>query len=187
MTKSELRRIYKEKRKLLTSTEIDAQSILILENLKSLPIWGNTVFHVFVSIKHQNEINTFPLMDYLFQQNKRVVVPQTSGDHMISCEIQPDVLWETGNFNVPEPLKFMEINPKLIQVIFVPLFICDLKGNRIGYGGGFYDRFFEKTNPNIIKIGINFFEPINEIIESEPFDIPLDYCVTPKSIVSFTS
>lgn len=187
MTKAELRRIYKAKRKLLTSNEINLQSIMILNNLKSLQIWDNQVFHVFVPIKNQNEINTFPLMDYLFQQNKRIVVPQTIGSQMISCEIQQDVVWEIGNFNVPEPIEFVEIDPTLIQVVFVPLLICDLKGNRIGYGGGFYDRFFEKTNPTILKIGINFFEPIKEIINSESFDIPLDYCVTPKSIVSFTS
>lgn len=187
MNKSELRKLYKSKRTEFCSEQINQKSILILENLKKLPIWDYSVFHVFVPIESQNEINTFPLIDFLFQNNKRVVVPMTFGNQMISCEIKQDVMWERGNFNVPEPKDYLEISKSLLEVVFVPMLICDSRGNRIGYGGGFYDRFFETIESNVVKIGINFFSPRNEVFATEPFDIPVDYCVTSKEIVSFIS
>ena len=185
MTKSELRTLYKSKRKALLPEEVIEISLQILDNLKILDIWKNSVFHVFVPIAKNHEINTFHLIDYIFTKGKTVVVPKVEGLEMLNCEISPDVNWTTGKFGVPEPLEYELIDSERIEVVFLPMLICDKKGNRVGYGGGYYDRFLEKLNPNVIKIGLNFFSPISEIEDVEIFDIPLDYCVTGEEIVSF--
>ena len=187
MTKSELRTRYKEKRSQLSVDQINQISASILENLKLLPIWENTFFHVFVPIRKHNEINTLPLIDYLFEEGKTVIVPKTEGNHMLSCQISSDVKWTVGNFGVPEPVEFQVIDPSKIQVVFVPMLICDKNGNRIGYGGGFYDRFFENIDSKCVKIGLNYFAPIDEISEIEATDKPIDYCVTADEIVSFST
>ena len=185
MNKSKLRILYKQKRAQLTEVEIEQISLQILEHLKTMKIWENSVFHVFVPIAKNHEINTFHLIDYLFTQQKSVVVPKVEGFEMLNCKISPDVNWTTGKFGVPEPLEFEFIDYERIDVVIIPMLICDKKGNRVGYGGGYYDRFLEKLHPDTLKIGLNFFSPISEIEDVEIFDVPLDYCVSGEEILSF--
>lgn len=187
MSKPELRALYKSKRNQLSATEVHEFSLGILQNLKKIPIWEHSVFHIFVPIVQNNEINTFPIIEYLFQKNKTVIVPKVKGKNMISCQINPNTEWTTGKFGVPEPLNFLETDKDNIQVVLLPMLICDKSGNRIGYGGGYYDRFLSEFKKPPLKIGLNFFPPIDFQFEILPFDIPLDYCVTPEEIVSFAS
>ena len=106
MIKSELRKIYKNQRNLLSTLEIQDFSQKILENLKKMPIWNKSYYHVFVPIKSQNEINTHLIIDYLFDLNKSVVVPKVNGSQMINCKIDENVEWTIGRFDVPEPKQF---------------------------------------------------------------------------------
>ncbi|SMC70504.1 5-formyltetrahydrofolate cyclo-ligase [Moheibacter sediminis] len=185
MTKSELRTLYKSKRKELSSEEVNVISLRILENLQSMQIWGNSSFHVFIPISNQKEINTLPIIDYLFHLEKQVSVPKVEEDRMLSCLINENTEFESGKFNVPEPKSFQLIDSKQIDVIFMPMLICDQNGNRIGYGGGYYDQFLKDCRKDIIKIGLNFFAPIPKIENIFESDVPLDYCVTGEEIVSF--
>jgi 5-formyltetrahydrofolate cyclo-ligase len=67
----------------------------------------------------------------------------------------------------------------------VPLLAYDLKGNRVGYGKGYYDRFLAECRPDALKIGFSYFEPEEQINDTEDFDIPLNYCVTPHRCYEF--
>jgi|SRR5690606_1476814 len=185
MTKSELRSLYKLKRKVLSSEKAHAISLGILSNLKTMDIWKYSTFHIFIPILNQNEINTLPILEHLFELNKKVIVPKISGDQMLNCLIDEHTEFETGKFNVPEPETFQLVDAKLIEVVFLPMMICDRKGNRIGYGGGFYDLFLNRCKKDVVKIGLNFFEPIDRIDDVFESDVPLNYCVTGEGIVSF--
>lgn len=187
MTKTELRNSYKQKRSEFSSVENERLSLKILDNLKQMDIWEFSVFHAFLPIKSQNEINTFPLIEYLFELNKRVVIPKVEGLNLINSEIQKEVNFEIGKFDTLEPTEFQIIQNQKIEVVFLPMLISDKKGNRLGYGGGFYDRWLNQFDQKPLKIGLNFFEPIDEILDIDSFDVPLDYCVTPDEIVSFVS
>ena len=69
--------------------------------------------------------------------------------------------------------------------MLLPLLAFDSKGNRVGYGKGFYDLFLSKCKPDVVKIGLSFFDT-EEIIEDVFLeDIRLDYCITPDTIVKF--
>jgi 5-formyltetrahydrofolate cyclo-ligase len=61
----------------------------------------------------------------------------------------------------------------------------DTNGHRVGYGKGFYDRFLASTKPDVIKIGLSLEEPIEPIEDINPFDIGLDFAITPKSVYRF--
>lgn len=187
MTKSVYRELYKEKRNQFSAVQSEELSFRVFEQLKAMNIWGNTYFHVFVSMLSRNEINTRPLIDFLFEQNKTVIVPKMSKNELLNCKINSDTQWKLAKFGVPEPENYELIDSKLIEVVFVPLLICDEKGNRIGYGGGYYDRFLAGVNRDCLIIGLNFFPPVQQIEGLEITDIPLDYLVTPDEIVSFTS
>lgn len=185
MTKSELRTFYKSKRKEFSVMQVNRISTEILDNLKSMDIWGKSNFHVFMSIPNQNEINTLPILDFLFESEKKVIVPKIENGNMLSCLIEKNTKFFPGKFNVPEPEFFETFNPKSIEVIFMPMIICDMTGNRVGYGGGYYDKFLMQCKSDVIKIGLNFFQPVDRIWDMFETDIPLDHCVTGTGIVSF--
>ena len=70
--------------------------------------------------------------------------------------------------------------------ILVPLLAFDLNGNRVGYGGGYYDRFLKDCN-NSIKVGLSLEDPISPIKDINEYDIKLDYCITKDTIYTFSS
>jgi 5-formyltetrahydrofolate cyclo-ligase len=75
----------------------------------------------------------------------------------------------------------------MIDLVFIPLLACDLQGNRVGYGKGFYDRFLSKCRYDVKKIGLSFFDPVDKIEDVNVFDIPLDECITPKKTWVFAN
>ena len=70
-------------------------------------------------------------------------------------------------------------------MIFVPLLAFDVAGHRTGYGKGFYDRFLAQCRPDVIKIGLSFFEAEGKISDVSTTDIVLDYCITPDKVYTF--
>ena len=73
-----------------------------------------------------------------------------------------------------------------MEVIFVPLLAFDKQGDRVGYGGGYYDKFLGDIKNNALKIGLSLFEPIDKILDIEDHDISLDYIITPKRVYNFS-
>ena len=99
--------------------------------------------------------------------------------------LQDNTLLKPNSWNIPEPENGISISDEQIEVVFIPLVTFDEKGNRIGYGKGFYDRFLKNCSKDTIKIGLSFFEAENFIIENTSHDVALDYCITPNQVYSF--
>lgn len=186
MNKAELRQSYKEKRRRLSNSEVKRLSLGILSKLQELDFSGETVFHIFLPIPKRNEVDTYPIIDWLFALKKTPVVPAVQGEEMNCCELKQNEKLKSGAFGTLEPMKCRDFDPQKIDVILMPMLICDKAGNRVGYGGGYYDRFLKKCWPDILKIGLGFFAPVEKVSDVFPGDIALDYCVTSDEIVSFT-
>lgn len=92
---------------------------------------------------------------------------------------------QKNRWNVPEPVDGLEVPLSKIDVVFVPLMAFDRKGNRVGYGKGFYDRFLSQCRAGVKKIGLSLFEAEEAIADVSNNDIALDYCITPDKIYSF--
>src|SRR5690606_41638631 len=107
MRKPELRNFYKSKRNQLSATEIHECSLGILQSLKQLAIWEHSVFHVFVPIVQNNEINTFLIIEYLFEKNKLVILRKVEGKNMINCQISKKTRWTTRTFRSSRALNFI--------------------------------------------------------------------------------
>ncbi len=88
-------------------------------------------------------------------------------------------------FQITEPVGNTIIEPAAIDLIFVPMLICDLAGHRVGYGKGFYDRYLPQCHDTVIKVGFSYFEPEEKIDDSSTDDVPLNYCITPQHIYEF--
>lgn len=185
-SKSFFRKKYHEKRLELSTESIAEKSMDIANNSLSLPIWEKEYFHLFLSIEHKKEIQTEYLLHILHGKDKSIVISKSDfkTNEMRHFLLQENTTLKLSSFGIPEPESGIEINPKLLDVVFVPLLAFDIFGHRVGYGKGFYDRFLSKCKKDALFIGLSLFEPEEKIIVNEN-DIPLDYCITPKKIYSF--
>ena len=186
LNKDALRREYQAKRAKIPLERHDALSKQIAQNCLKLPVWGHTYFHLFLPIVSKHEINTSFLASLIREKQKQLVI---SKSNFKTLSMQ-HLLWDTttvltaSKYGIPEPEQGQEIPVKCIDVVFVPLLVCDLNGHRIGYGKGFYDRFLDSCKPKTKKVGLSFFKPI-EVLPATDLDIPLDYCVTPTQVFAF--
>ena len=181
MQKNQLRLKYKKLREELSPEEIEDQSLQIANNLLDLPIWEHSYYHLFLSISKKREVNTEPVLHILHGKDKNVVLSKTdfSNSSLTNYLLTDSTVLKTNQWGIPEPVDGIEIPPNKIEVVFIPLLAFDEKGNRIGYGKGFYDRFLSSCTGKTLKVGLSFFEAESRISEVSDLDIPLDYCVTP--------
>ena len=184
MTKAELRKKYKSLRKQLTADEIEEKSLAIANKLLKLPIWEYSYYHIFLPIIAQNEINTEYLLHILQGKDKHVVVSKSDfSNNTLSHYLLTDTtVLKENEYNIPEPVDGIEIPVNKLEVVFVPLLAYDTKGNRVGYGKGFYDTFLNECNPNTLKIGLSFFEAEDFIEDVNENDMVLDNVITATNI-----
>lgn len=186
MNKKELRIKYKEQRDNLSAIQVADKSLEISNQILKLPIWQHTYYHIFLSIVEKKEIDTSYILTILQGKDKNIILPKMNADTSLTHFLLTDsTLLKKNNFNVPEPIDGIEIHPLQMDVVFIPLLAYDKLGNRIGYGKGYYDQFLANCKPNVIKVGLSFFEPEAEITDVYTEDIPLNYCVTPQQIFQF--
>lgn len=186
-TKAQLRTEYKAIRKKIDLNNIEEFSISIANQLLSLAIWDKDYYHIFLQIESQKEINTEYILHILQGKDKNCIISKSDFKtfKMNSFLLQDNTKIAINNYGIPEPVDGIEIDNSKIEVVFIPLLTYDTKGNRVGYGKGFYDRFLAECKPNCIKIGLSFFEPETEISDVLETDIKLDYCVTPNAVFEF--
>ncbi len=186
MKKSELRKLYLQKRKTLSFDEVLLWSENIFRNFIDYfqPISIHKI-HIFIPIEKFNEVRTEIFISYFLRTGIRVFVPKIVGSKLISVEIFTDTKFESNHWGISEPVSDIDSAVSDFDFIIVPLLYCDSKGNRVGYGKGFYDAFFEKVFKDSKKIGINYFNPDQTIDDLWENDIPLDYLVTPTDVLSF--
>ena len=187
VTKDELRKKYRNLRKELTEDVINNLSLDIANKLLSLEIWNYEFYHVFLSIANLKEINTDFILSILSGKDKNIVISKSDFETrtLQNFLLTDGTKIKLNKYNIPEPIDGIEINNSKIEVVFVPLLACDKKGNRIGYGKGFYDTFLANCRPETLKIGLSFYEVEEAVFPILESDIALDYCVTPQNIYTF--
>lgn len=185
-TKAELRTMYRELRKQMTTSDVENYSSKILEHfiLQFNPT-ENQKIHCFLPIEKFREVDTIPLMNYCFEHGIRFFVPKVMGDKLISVELFPDSELEYNAWGILEPKTHVDAQVKDFDFVITPLLYCDPNGNRVGYGKGFYDGLFSSISTNGLKIGVNFFPPKECISDLRSEDISLDYLIIPSSVFSF--
>lgn len=188
MLKAELRKKYTQKRKALSTDEAFLLSEKIFKNFIDYfkPVTGEKV-HIFIPIEKFREVDTKIFINYFLSQNIRVFVPKIANTKLISVEISKDTKFETNTWGISEPVSDEDSGFLDFDYVITPLLYCDYTGNRVGYGKGFYDGFFEKVSEKSKKTGVNYFNPDENIDDVWEYDIPLDYLVTPTDVLSFFS
>lgn len=187
MLKKEARKKLKEARDKLTLDEVEEKSLAIANQILKLDIWGNTYFHVFLPIEEQKEVNTEFILNILQAKDKEIVISKSDFEtrSMTHFLLTDNTKIKKNEYNIPEPVNGLPVPTEMIDVVFVPLLAYDKQGNRVGYGKGFYDKFLSECNPNVVKIGLSFFEPEELIEDVFENDVRLDFCVHPNEIICF--
>lgn len=186
--KKSLRKEFQLKRDALSDDDIHSLSLDIANNLLNLNIWDQRVFHLFLPIAGKKEVCTEYIMQILQGKDKNIVLPKSDFNTMELKHylLTDQTVLKVNEYGIPEPVgSSFEVEPKQLDVVFIPLLAVDKKGTRVGYGKGFYDRFLKECRSNTIKIGVSFFEPLDYVIAPDQFDIPLNQLVTPKNIHHF--
>ncbi|AWH84302.1 5-formyltetrahydrofolate cyclo-ligase [Flavobacterium album] len=187
MTKKDLRLKYKNLRQAMLSEEAEDKSLAIANQLLQLDIWDKTYFHLFLTMENQKEVHTDYILNILAGKDKEVIVSRSDFERytMVHYLLTDNTKLVVNQYGIPEPLDGIEVPSNKMDVVFVPLLAFDNHGHRVGYGKGFYDRFLNECKPDVIKIGLSFFEAEEEAIEANDTDVRLDYCVTPSKIYRF--
>lgn len=187
MSKTALRQKYKALRNSLSENEIEAMSLAVANKLLTLPIWEKTYFHIYLPITEQKEVNTEFILHLLSGKDKEIIISKAdfTTQSMTHFLLTDNTKIKKNEYNIPEPVDGIIVPSTKIEVVVVPLLAFDKKGHRVGYGKGFYDKFLSECKPEVIKIGLSFFEP-EELIEGIfERDVQLDYCVTPHKVYPF--
>lgn len=187
MSKHALRQKYKTLRNELTTEQVDDFSIAIANNLLKLPVWHKRYYQLFLTIAEHKEVDTEFILNILSGKDKDIILSKSNfDDHSLTHFLLTDnTVIKKNAYHIPEPLDGIEVPSHKIDVVFVPLLAYDTKGNRIGYGKGFYDRFLADCKPDVIKIGLSFFPPETTDFTVNENDISLDFCVTPEETFHF--
>lgn len=186
MNKAQLRLAYYKKRRQLSELQVESESLKIANRCLGLPIWDGVFYHLFLSIPEKKEVDTSFLLTALQGKDKNIVLPKVAGKRDLNHLLLTDTTeLRISSLGIPEPVSGLAVRPDQLDVIFVPLLCFDTKGNRVGYGGGYYDRFLADCRPDAKKIGLSFFGPETELTNVEETDFRLDGCVTPERYFSF--
>ncbi|MBK1442078.1 5-formyltetrahydrofolate cyclo-ligase [Parapedobacter sp. ISTM3] len=188
-TKSELRKIYREKRMLLADQEFKQLNHQLLTQVKKVDFPAHSTIHIFLPIKGNHEPDTYAIAAWLRQRFPHVRLA-LSKSNRTNLSMQHYV-WEEGtvlnvnHWGIPEPDSGTTVPSAEIDIVFVPLLAFDRQGHRVGYGKGFYDRFLQACRPDTVKIGLSLFEPVNSIEDADNWDVRLNKCITPWVIWNF--
>ena len=179
MNKTELRKLYKQKRNGLSEIEIQQFQETIYQQVFEIDFSLIHTIHIFLSIERLKEINTNPIIDFLLLKKKSIVVSVSdfSTNTLKHFLFDRHTELKVSSYGIPEPINAIEIDVKEIDLVFVPMLISDNKNYRVGYGKGFYDRFLSECRNDVKTIGLNFFKPIEMIEDTHEFDVPLEHVI----------
>ncbi len=152
-----------------------AASESICYQLKKMDL-DKCIVHVFFPIKKLNEIDLGIFIDHCHSTgiNLCTSVSNFSTNTMRTVLINKNTPFHTNDWGIPEPKDGPELDESEIDIVIVPLLYADRKGNRIGYGKGFYDRFLANCKSSVNKIGVNYFPSSEDLENIDSTDIRLN-------------
>ncbi|WP_412971360.1 5-formyltetrahydrofolate cyclo-ligase [Glaciecola sp. MF2-115] len=194
-TRHELRKAFRDKRLSLSPEQQNQAGLQLVEQYQQHAIFKGTR-NIAIYLSFNGELNTRALIDYLWSAGCKVFVPilhPFCAGHLLFQEFTAHSQMRLNSFGIAEPkLDVRYLCPiQDLDVIFTPLVAFDIKGNRLGMGGGFYDRTLaslqsssNETSP--ILTGLAHDIQLSPHLPTEAWDIPLPYILTPNKLYSFT-
>ncbi len=189
MTKQELRKKFLPERRAIVGSQQVKWDDLLLIQMQQLDISFVSSLLTYFPMSANKEPNTIACTNYM-----RWMLPELTiaypvcnfeDNSMEAIIINESTTYSAGQYGIMQPNEGVILDPHTIDLVLVPLIVCDKKGYRVGYGKGFYDRYLTQCKKNIQTWGFSYFEPVDSIDDTHPFDIALTHCITPYNIYEF--
>ena len=178
MDKKELRKKYTKVR--AEVEDKDFKDKLIRKNLRKLDLYKKAK-SVFVFISYRSEVDTKGIIEDILADGKKLLVPLVKGSQMIAVEVKGIDDLGPNKMGILEPKSGEEVID--VDLTITPGLAFDKAGYRLGYGGGYYDKFFAKVDT--IRMGIGYYDQFVESLVHEDYDKPLQYLLTDRGLIEF--
>ena len=172
MNKKELRAQIRAQKRAMTEEQIVEKSLRLGELFLASDAYKNAKT-IYGYLPYNQEVRTVAMLEQAMKDGKRVAVPKCYGDEMRFIFMDDLSKVEKGYANIPEPIADEPIADDETALVLMPGMAFDPQGHRIGYGGGFYDKFLAKE-PNHPTLALCYDFQMVEHLETEEFDIPVD-------------
>jgi len=165
----------------LPAEERQQKSRAISERLRALPEFAGA-HNIFAYVSFRSEVETLPLIAHCLSRGVMVSVPLTlvKEHRLLPYAItDPDRDLIPGYCGILEPRQTLPlVEPASLEVVLTPGSVFDVKGGRLGYGGGYYDRFLQTAAPQALRLGLAFDLQVVAAVPLESHDQQLDYLIT---------
>lgn len=180
MSKEAIRRTIIAKRTAQAFLQKDKNDKAITRRLKNMPSFKRAkVFFTYLS--HTGEVSTDALIKQFFDK-KKIVVPVVRNKRIKVCDLKFCGKFKSGKFGIREPKDCVFTDdPESIDVVIIPGIAFDKTGHRIGFGGGYFDRFLKKIHCTTIGLAYEF--QIVEKVPAKKYDVAVDYIVTEERAI----
>ena len=182
MDKSFLRKEMKYKRDNIDKNDKIIKDNIIKEKLKETKFYKNSR-NIFIYLGFGSEIDTKLYIKEFLDEGKNVFVPRIDDDIMEAVKIDSLSNLVKNKYGILEPSCNLECNISNcndIDLIIVPGLAFDITGGRIGYGGGYYDKYLEGGFINVLKVALAYDFQVIENVPTDKYDIRVDYIITEK-------
>jgi 5-formyltetrahydrofolate cyclo-ligase len=187
MEKRHLRQQIKNTLKQLSSAQLQQKSRAACDNLCSTEEFLRArVVMLFLSLEH--EIDTTFALQRAFSEEKTILVPKVIWDNGKIVPVRFAMLdgeCESDRYGLRNPIQAEIVPAGEIDLVVVPGWAFDTQANRLGRGGGFYDRFGADPSLQARRCGFAFHEQLLTEIPAEPLDLPMDMLVTDRQVLRF--
>ena len=174
MDKRALRKQIREQKRAMTVEEIERASVRLGELFAASELYRNAKT-IYGYLPYNQEVRTVPMLQRALQEGKRIAVPKIFGDEMKFIYLEDFTRVEKGYAGIPEPIDDGPVADDKTALVLMPGLAFDKAGHRIGYGGGFYDKFLA-AEPEHPTLALCYAFQMLPQLSTEEFDIPVD-CV----------
>ena len=172
MDKKTLRQQIRQKKRAMTAEEIETASARLGELFAGCELYRQAKT-VYFYLPYNQEVRTVPMLQRALAEGKKVAVPKVYGDEMRFIYITDMDGIAKGYSGIPEPVADTPVADDPTALVLMPGLAFDAQGHRIGYGGGFYDKFLS-AEPDHPTVALCYGFQMVPHLETEEFDVPVD-------------
>ena len=172
MDKKQLRREIREQKRAMTEAEIQEKSCRLGELFANSQLYRSAKT-IYGYLPYNQEVRTVPMLEKAIADGKKVAVPKVYGDELKFIYLDDLSAVEKGYAGIPEPVADGPVADDETALVLMPGLAFDRDGHRIGYGGGFYDKFLAQE-PNHPTLALCYDFQMLPKLQTEEFDIPVD-------------
>ena len=172
MDKKALRKQIRDLKREMSLEQITAKSAALMEKFCATRQYREAKT-LYGYLPYNQEVRTVPILEKALADGKRVAVPKVYGDVMRFIYLDDLTAVEKSDMGIPEPVADGPVAEDPTALVLMPGVVFDPAGHRIGYGGGFYDKFLS-GEPNHPTVALCYDFQVFPNLETEEFDVPVD-------------